>query len=388
MNEKRQSGWHLGSIAGLCGLLVMGIATPASSQDAAKMEWDKVVKAARAEGKIVISHFTDAGIEPILKRFEEQFGIKVEASAGRPSAVIPKILTEQKNGQFNWDVLIQPVNNVRLVLEPAGGLEPILPYLFLPEVKDGANWYGGLTAKVPMYPLYTFYDGIAIVGTGIQVNRAKVSRDQFNNWKDLLKPEWKGKFGIYYPRRLATLSIALTCLRPGFDSTKKWEDYVRAFFAQKPVAAPRVRTVADWLVKGRYDVVVAAGDSYLTNIIKKLKLNIEDPVGDEFCGTTPTGTGRSLSVVKKPPHPNAAKLFANWYLTRDVQAELVKAYWASGEQTASRRKDVGHPDPAFQKAAIKSFEETWMKGKGLMSTSDEGLKLQQRVVALAKEAGY
>ena len=60
------------------------------------------------------------------------------------------------------------------------GLEPFLPFLILPEVKDDANWYGGLTGKVPMNPLYVFYDGISGIGTGIDVNRDKVSRAEMS----------------------------------------------------------------------------------------------------------------------------------------------------------------------------------------------------------------
>ena len=93
-------------------------------------------------------------------------------------------------------------------------------------------------------------------------------------------------------------------------------------------------------------------------------------------------------MVKNPPHPNATKLFVNWYLTKPVQDLLVKGYWKSGAESVSRRKDASHPDPAFQTKAVKDFLAGWMHGKGLMTTSDEGLRLQKKVMKLAKEAGY
>ena len=376
----------LGVIAVVGALLAANIAMPARAADVTPAQWDKIVAAAKAEGTVVISHFTDSGIDPVLRLFEQKYGIKVEANPGRPDQVIPKILTEQKNGQFNWDVLLQPVNNVRLVLEPAGGLEPILPLLVLPEVADDANWYGGLTAKVPTK--LVFYDGISNLLTGIDVNRDKLDRAQFNNWPDLIKPEWKKKFGIFYPGRPSNLTIALACYRPAFDSDAKWEDYVRAFFAQEPLASPEFRIVADWLAQGRFDVTVGGEGSYLEGLKKKLKRNIEAPVGQNLCGFPPDGTGRSVSVPKNPPHPNATMVFVNWYLSKDAQEALVKFFWATGEASVSRRKDVGHPDPAFQKKVIEGFQEDWLQGKGMMTSSDEGLRLQLRVIALAKEAGY
>lgn len=376
-------------LAFACGvILAASTAAPASAQSGGSAEWNKIVAAAKTEGTVVISYFTDPGVEPILKQFEKQFGIKVEASAGRPNEIVPKILTEQKNGQFNWDVLVQPVSNVRLVLEPVGGLEPILPFLVLPEVKDDSKWHGGVTGKIPMNPLFVFYDGIAGPQNGFQVNRDKVSRQEVSNWKDLLKPEWKGKFGIYYPRRPANLTIGLACSRPAFESDKQWEDYVRAFFAQKPIALPQFRGVADWLAKGRYDLVVGADGSYLDELKAKLKLNVDDQVGENFCQGSPYGTGRSLAVPKNPPHRNAAKVFINWYLTKDIQEAVVKAYRDMGWKNVSRRTDVEDPEPEYRRAVIDKFQKQWMQGKGLMMDGDQGLALQERVIKIAEESGY
>ena len=66
----------------------------------------------------------------------------------------------------------------------------------------------------------------------------------------------------------------------------------------------------------------------------------------------------------------------------------MKAYVADGAQSVSRRKDAGHPDPALQQKVIAGFNSGWLQGKGLMTTSDEGLQLQSRVIELAKDAGY
>lgn len=365
------------------------ITSVGAAQSRDTQQWKDLIAAAKADGKLVVSHYTEKAIEDILDRFSNEFGIEVEKSAARPSTAVPRIMTEQKAGQYNWDVMVQPVNNVRLVLEPAGALQPVLPLLVIDEVKNPDNWYGGLKGNVPMDPLYPFYDGISPPGVGFQVNRDKVSREEVSDWPDLLKPRWKGKkFGIYYVARPANLTIALACLRPGYASDEEWMKYVRAFFAQEPVASRRGRTVSDWVAQGRFDVTVGGGNTYLDRLIRKRKLNIEDTRGTNHCGTAPTGTGRSLSVLARAPHPNAAKLFVNWYLTRDVQEALVQAYWKIGSEVVSRRKDVGHPDPEFKARTVKEFEEGWMHGKGLMSTSDEGLRLQMLVVKTAKEAGY
>src|SRR5262249_42315678 len=45
--------------------------------------------------------------------------------------------------------------------------------------------------------------------------------------------------------------------------------------------------------------------------------------------------GNCLFVVKGRPHPNAARVFVNWMLTKKVQYELAKAL-----DMASRRQDI------------------------------------------------
>ena len=367
---------------------LLGMAAPAVAAPVSDSEWQKIVAAAKQEGKVVISHFTDAGMDPVLRQFEKDYGIRVEGSPGRPDAVIPKILTEQQSGQYNWDVLLQPTNNVRLVLEPAHGLEPILPFLVRADVDDDAVWDGGLTAHVPMDPLYVFYDGISNLAVGIDVDRDKVPASALNDWPDLLKPEWKGKFGIYHPGRPANLTIALACYRPAFDSDAAWEDYMRRFFAQQPTESAEFRTVADWLVQGRFSVVVGAESTYLDGLKSKLKRNIEVPVGKNLCGYPPTGTARSVSIPKNPPDRNATIVFLNWYLSKEAQDLIMRSYTATGLQSVSRRKDASHPDPALQKQVLAGFEASWLQGKGLMTDGDEGLRLQRKVIEIAHQAGY
>lgn len=372
----------------LAGALLAAVAPPAFAAPVSDADWQKIVSAAKQEGKIVISYFTDAGMEPVLRQFEKETGIKVEATPGRPDSVVPKILTEQQNGQYNWDLLLQPVNNVRLVLEPAHGLEPILPFLMRPDVDDDAQWYGGLTAHVPADPMYVFNDGISDLAVGIEVDRDKVPASEVSDWPDLLKREWKGKFGVYYPGRPADLTLALTCYRPAFDSDAKWEDYLRAFFAQQPVVSSEFRTVADWLVQGRFPVVVGAEGSYLNGLVKKLKRNIVGPINANRCGYPPTGTGRAVSVPKNPPDRNATIVFINWYLSKEAQDLVVKNFTTTGIRSVSRRKDASHPDPAVQKEVLAGFQNSWLQGKGMMTESDEGLRLQRRVIEIAHQAGY
>ena len=81
-------------------------------------------------------------------------------------------------------------------------------------------------------------------------------------------------------------------------------------------------------------------------------------------------------------------MFVNWYLSKAAQDALVRSYTATGQQSVSRRKDATHPNPDFQKTTLAGFAAGWLQGKGLMTDSDEGLRLQRKVIEIARQAGY
>jgi ABC-type Fe3+ transport system substrate-binding protein len=71
--------------------------------------------------------------------------------------------------------------------------------------------------------------------------------------------------------------------------------------------------------------------------------------------------GHSVFLVNNAPHPNAAKVFINWLLTKEGQTA-----WITNTQTNSRRKDVPPGDPStFPTAGVKyvrvDIEETTRK---------------------------
>jgi hypothetical protein len=57
---------------------------------------------------------------------------------------------------------------------------------------------------------------------------------------------------------------------------------------------------------------------------------------DAIDGFFSTGIG-GPSIYSKPPHPNAAKVFINWLLTREGQVAWVKD---NEDQTCSARRDM------------------------------------------------
>src|SRR5713226_4192349 len=68
-------------------------------------EWEKILDAARKEGKVVASIPPNAELRKgIEETFQKRFGITVESVPGRGAAVITRIVSEAKAGIRYFDL--------------------------------------------------------------------------------------------------------------------------------------------------------------------------------------------------------------------------------------------------------------------------------------------
>ncbi len=124
--------------------MVGSTAKPASSTGG---NWDEIEAAAKREGVLVLS--THAGAEVwdnINERVKQALPyLNVQSTAMKSTDWSPRVIVEQRNDQYLWDVHLGPSGQMFTVLRPAGAFENITPYLdVLPaEVSDDTKWAGG-----------------------------------------------------------------------------------------------------------------------------------------------------------------------------------------------------------------------------------------------------
>ncbi|HVO91905.1 MAG TPA: hypothetical protein VMT22_03645, partial [Terriglobales bacterium] len=106
-------------------------------------EWDKITEAAKKEGKIVIA------IPPAVelrreteKTVKQKLGLDAELVPNPGPKNASRIAAEQKAGVHYFDALIVGTGTA-VPLAHDNMLEPIEPFLILPEVKDPKLWWGG-----------------------------------------------------------------------------------------------------------------------------------------------------------------------------------------------------------------------------------------------------
>jgi iron(III) transport system substrate-binding protein len=117
------------------------------------------------------------------------------------------------------------------------------------------------------------------------------------------------------------------------------DDIIKKLFVdQEPVLSRDTRQMAEFMVRGRYPAGLGINPLLLSQfqrqgLGKNLKL-VHFPELDTI------NFSSTLWLVNRAPHPNAAKVFINWLLTKDAQV-----LWAKEVETNSRRTGVEPGNP-------------------------------------------
>jgi ABC-type Fe3+ transport system substrate-binding protein len=108
------------------------------------------------------------------------------------------------------------------------------------------------------------------------------------------------------------------------------------FFGKLDVVLSRSqRQIVDWCVQGQYPIAAFASATEVQNAANAGLPIAGIPLSQlREGGALGPNTG-TISVIKPTPHPNAAKLYVNWLLSREGQLA-----WQEETKQASLRMDV------------------------------------------------
>jgi iron(III) transport system substrate-binding protein len=339
---------------------------PRSAAAQAPADWPQVLAAAKKEGKVVVNTFPGDGYKRALKAFSEKYpDIKLEHTGLHSQDFAPRIMQERQANLYTWDIVTIPTSTALQVLKPAGVWDPVRPIIVAPEAKDDAGWEGGFERGFGLVKDKALCYGFAAVrGSGITVNPDLAKDAQIKGLTDLLDPRWKGKLLLPDVRVMGDSFWAMTSARLNLG-----DDIIKKLFVdQEPVLSRDTRQIAEFMVRGRYPIALGVNPLLLSQFQKQglgknLKL-FHFPEMD-----TVNSSSSVLWLVNKAPHPNAAKVFANWLLTKEAQT-----VWAKEVETNSRRVGVEPGNPAYAAP----------KGKALQVDAEETLPEVVKTQDIAK----
>jgi ABC-type Fe3+ transport system substrate-binding protein len=319
------------------GELHAGEAKPSSA-----VEWERTVEAAKKEGKVVVSIPVSAELRRgIEKVFKQRFGIEPELNVGRAASIVTRIQQEAKAGVPYFDVHLGGSESMISGLLSEGLLAPVEPAMILKEIKEPNNWWGGHiwvdNAKRYIYASQAYQVEL------IWCNTDHVKPQEIRSLTDLLNPKWSGKIGYLDPRTPGAGASMWS-----FLWKLKGEDYLKKLVDQKLFLSRDQRVLAETLARGKVALVV--GLSYYSLLpFTKAGLpvkSVSTPRDEVYV----SGGSGNVTIIKGAPHPNATKVFVNWFLGPEGQEIYSRAM---GQGT--RRLDV---------------DTQWLKEFGVIAAKD------------------
>jgi iron(III) transport system substrate-binding protein len=304
------------------GAFLFAFAAPAA-ETTAPWAMDQVEAEARKEGRLVIyaapGHANRQAQEALSRRFTEKYGVTIEWTSLSAQDIGPRVLAEHRTKQNVADMLLQGIGGSFIEIRARGyllsmmapstlqkGIWRLDPARASPRDRD---W---LYVNMPLRPSF-FY------------NTQLVKADEVpKSYKDLLLPKWKGKIVLQNPSIGGSGSgwFQATYRELGLDTMKG--------LAKQVTLVPGVNDVPDAVARGQYPISIAATTDRGQQLIAEgAPVKFAQPKEGSHMSI------QGMDILTGGPHPNAAKLFVNWFYT--LEGQLL---YAPNNRAISVRKDV------------------------------------------------
>jgi iron(III) transport system substrate-binding protein len=293
------SGRITGALA-VIGLVAQCCA--ASAQPAAETHpWidPALLAAARQEGALVVySSINEREGLPLWQLFEATTGIKVAYVRASDTVLMSRVAIEFRADQKSWDV-IQTTTVNKLPPQVLAQFDPPAAGEIAPEARDpGRRWYG----------VYANYNAPAYNTDRVKAEELPRSYEEF-----LDRKQWAGKVAI--------------------DATDN--EWLRAIYQHYGEARGRklvedlVATLNPVVTDGHLALAraVGAGEYWIAlNNYVNLTMHVRLAGGPtDYWALDPVALFfGQVGISPKAPHPNAARLAANFMLSQECQAFLAK----------------------------------------------------------------
>jgi iron(III) transport system substrate-binding protein len=311
-----------------------------SAQSDWQAEWEKTLRAAESEGQLTLygcCYQYDRVVEPFKKKYPN---IRVATVIGSGGQLATRILAERRGDKFIPDVVGAGANTLHDALYQAQVLEPIKPALIRPDVLDFTKWYQGEHRYIDPEHRYIFAFVANSQSGQVIYNVKQVNVAEFKSFWDLLNPKWKGKMASLDPTGFgmgATLQFF-------YYHKDLGPPFIKRLYGEMQITLSRdARQMTDWLSAGKFALCIRcnAGSEVGKAVQQKLPIAYLD-TEDWKEGGSSSAAGGTLAIPNRAPHPNAAKIFVNWFLSREGQMALQK--FGRPDAHNSRRIDIPKDD--------------------------------------------
>jgi iron(III) transport system substrate-binding protein len=259
--------------------------------------------AAKREGQVTWYTSTPvAAGQLIANEFQKKYGIKVEMLRTGGQGVIRRFMQESSAGRVNVDVMTMSDMSAANAMTRQGLFVPFRPVDFdkiIPDAKDAKGHY--IAQRLTLVGMVARTDKVA-------------AGDRPKTWMDLVNPKYKGMLVMADPSFTAIQLMVVGTLSRKYG----WEFY-EGLRRNNVLIVQGHEQVYDMVKRGERVIAAESSDPRIYNH-GKVPSNMEAifPAVGSMLVPSPT------AVIKGSPHPNAAKLFAQFQISREVQQKFVE----------------------------------------------------------------
>ena len=266
-----------------------------------------LVEKAKAEGKVTF-YANITAVEPIMEAFEKKFGVKAEYTRLSTTKFVATVLTEYAAGKLVADVLQAPMPVLELLKEKG-----VLASYTSPEAAGYPKW-ANKDGKIQSFGI----EYAALIYNKELVKPADVPK----KYEDLTDPKWKGKIVMADPSSHPTTISWLIGLKENvIKSDAEWMKFLRGLAANKPMFVASFGPTPAPIESGEKLIGISMPKYIITKAPAPLDwAKVSQPM---------MGTPRGMAITVGAPHPNGARLFVDYWLSKDamkIMAEKVGEY--------------------------------------------------------------
>lgn len=300
-------------------------------------EFDANLAGAQKEGELITWAVGEIPFQTmVVDRFKKKYPFMKKVDAVRlPSEKLrTRLITEAQTGKGSNVDLVGLSGFELLYLGEKGFFAPYRS----PEtsaIADGFKDTGGLWASYYVNTMVTAYN-----------TRQVAAKDVPQRWDDLLDPKWKGNIAFFEEEYEWFANFLKVVGR------EKGLDFMRRFARQDLQYRGGHTQMVQLLAAGEFPIMAVAFAPRVS-VVRASGAPIDwaalNPVF-----SIPVG----MAVYKAAPHPNAAKLYVDFMLSKEIQQEI----WVNAAWKGSARKDVTPKDPRWQGIKVLPLDMTFAHG--------------------------
>jgi iron(III) transport system substrate-binding protein len=258
------------------------------------------VEKAKKEGSVTL--YTSMQLvdsRPLTEAFEKKYGIKVALWRASGEKVAQRVVTESRGGRFDVDVIETDGAQMEILYR-----EKQLAAFTSPAIND---------IPPELIPPHRMYVPTRLTLYVLAYNTQRIAPGEApGSYEDLLNPKWAGRFAIE-AEDVAWMAAVAKAM--GEESGIA---YFRRLAAMKPGVRAGHTLMAELVAAGEIDMALDAHVQGVARLKDKGAPIDWKPLQPAF------GQPSSVGIAQRAPHPNAALLLADFFLSREGQ-EIIKA---------------------------------------------------------------